>query len=105
MIVNHKLSDHYTILLNLNYENVRSQEIKKRTNQYETLIPEYDLAGGDEDDWTRMNMLLDMVNWETLFESLSPDESVSKLLNLLQEKVSSDFKKHSDFLENWKIFK
>ena len=98
MIVNSKLSDYYTILINLNYEKIKKQEKKKKTNQYETIIPEYDLAGGD--DWTRLNLILDGVNWESMFENLSPEESVCQLLKLLEEQVSLVFNKHLDFQDN-----
>ena len=100
MIVNSKLSDHYTILINLNYEKISKPERKKRTNQFESTIPEYDLAGGDDEDWIRINLLLDKVNWESLLENLSPEESVSQLLSLLEEKVSQVFNKQTDFLDN-----
>ena len=56
IIVNTHLSDHYTICLNLNYDKIVKKDIKKKKNHYETIIPEYDLKAGDEEDWVRLNL-------------------------------------------------
>ena len=99
VIVNSQLSDHFTICINLNYEKVKKKEIKKKSNQYRTTVPEYDLMAGDEEDWLRMDMIFRNVNWESLLENLSPTEALSKLLNVIEEKIPLVFNKHSDFLE------
>ena len=84
VIVNSQLSDHFTICINLNYEKVKKKEIKKKSNQYRTTVPEYDLMAGDEEDWLRMDMIFRNVNWESLLENLSPTEALSKLLNVIE---------------------
>ena len=56
-IINSNLSDHFTICINLNYENIKKSPNKKKTNHYETVIPEYSLKAGDDEDWMRLNLL------------------------------------------------
>ena len=98
-IVNSKLSDHFTIRINLNYENVTKPTSKKKVNHSQTKIPEYDLRGGDEEDWMRLNLLLDKVDWSNVMKNLSPEDSLSEFLNILERNVSQVFKKHKDFEE------
>ena len=95
IIVNSKLSDHFTICVNLNYDKIVQPESKKKKNS----IPEYDLKVGDDEDWSRLNLLLNKVNWETILEGLSPEESLMTLLKVLEENVPLVFSKHKDFLE------
>ena len=99
MIINSNLSDHFTICIHLNYETIRKPTVKKRTNHYHTVIPEYDLKNGDEEDWMRLNLLLNDVNWESLLEETSPEESLARFLNILEEKVPLVFSKHPSFSE------
>ena len=94
---NSNLSDHYTICISLYYEKVTKPPSKKKVNHFETIIPEYDLKAGDDEDWIRLNLLFDKVDWTSVMENLSPDESLSEFLRILQLHVSQVFKKHKDF--------
>ena len=98
-IVNSFLSDHFTICLNLNYENVRKPTKKKRSNHYHTIIPEYDLKDGDEEDWLRLNLLLNEVKWEEQLSATSSEESLGQFLAILESKVPLVFNKHPAFKE------
>ena len=95
-IINSLLRDHYTICINLNYKYTNTPDPKK-INHYKTSIPEYDLKAGDEEDWLRLNLLLNQVDWQNILENLSPEESVSKFLTLLEEKVSMIFQRTPAF--------
>ena len=97
MIVNNHLSDHYTICLNLNYENVKVEKNSRKINHYHSQLPEYNFRDADEEDWLRMNMELDLVDWATILEDKSPDEMTKIFLEILLEKASLVFKKLSTF--------
>ena len=96
-IVNSKLSDHYTICINLNYEKIQKSDDCNKTNHYQTKVPEFDLRAGDDEDWLRLNLLLDETRWESLMEDLSAEESLKVFLNVLEEKVSTIFTKKAQF--------
>ena len=86
MIVNSQLSDHYTVVLNLNYENIKVEENKKKANHYHTEIPEFNFLEADEEDWIRLNRELDKVDWASILEDQTPEEIISKFLSKLLEK-------------------
>ena len=80
------------------YDKIVQSESKKKQNLYGTSIPEYDLKVDDE-DWSRLNLLLNKVNWETILEGLSPEESLMTLLKVLEENLPMVLSEHKDFLE------
>ena len=98
-IINSRLSDHYTICIRLNYDQIRKSEDSRKTNHNLTSVPEYDIKAGDEEDWMRMNLMLNDVNWESLMENLSSEESLNLILKVIEEKVSMVFNRKSDFLD------
>ena len=69
MIVNSQISDHYTISIHLNYENVKVESSTSKKNQYHSKIPEFNFLDADEEDWLRVNLELDKVNWTNIFET------------------------------------
>ena len=100
MVVNSQLSDHNTICLNLNYENVKVAKTERRTNHYHSQIPEYNFHDADEEDWLRLNLELDKVDWSSIMDDKSSDELTEAFLVKLLEKVSLIFKKLSSFDDN-----
>ena len=97
VIVNSQLSDHFTICLNLNYEKLKKPEKKVKSNMYQTTIPEYDLKAGDEEDWLRLNLLLNKINWETIFQNLSTEECLISFLKVLEENIALVFSKRPEY--------
>ena len=93
MVVNSHLSDHNTICLNLNYENVKIETNGRKTNHYHSQIPEYNYRDADEEDWLRLNLELDKIDWSILLAEQSPDQMTQIFLEKLLEKVSLIFKK------------
>ena len=73
--------------------------IVKKSNYYLTSVPEYDTKAGDEEDWMRLNLMLNDIRWESLMENLSAEESLNIILKVIEEKVAMVFNKKSDFLE------
>ena len=102
MIVNSHLSDHYTIILNLNYENIKVEGNRKKVNHFHTEIPEFNFLEADEEDWMRLNRELDQVDWCSILEEESPENMTSLFLSKLLEKVQLIFKKLPQFDENSK---
>ena len=96
IIINSLLSDHNTICISLNYEEINKPKVKK-TNQYQSSIPEYDLKGGDDEDWFRLNLLFNQMDWEEILGDLSPEDSLSNFLKMVEEKVSLVFHKNPEF--------
>ena len=97
MIVNSQLSDHYTICANLNYEKVNSKSARRVENLYHSKLPEYNFRDADEEDWMRLNLEFDKLNWDSLLGNLSPAEMIEIFLNILQDKVALIFKKLPQF--------
>ena len=95
-IVNSKLSDHYTICINLNYEKIRKVKDGKKTNHYETSVPEFDLKAGDDEDWMRLNLLINETKWDSLMENLSAEESLNAFLKVVEQNVSLVFTKKKE---------
>ena len=77
-ITNSKLSDHNTILAKLSY-GLKPLERKEKINFASTKIPEYELKAADDEDWLRMNIILQQCNWEEKFKELS----VTDMTNIL----------------------
>ena len=71
--VNSALSDHNTICCDLSY-GLKPMELKGKVNFTTTQIPEYDTAGADEEDWLRINTLIQSIDWEAKFSELSITE-------------------------------
>ena len=99
MIVNSKLSDHFTICINLSLGSAQKSTSKKTENHYFSKISEYNLKDGDEEDWFRLNLMFNQVNWDSILEELSPEESIKKFLSILEENVILIFKKQKRFQE------
>ena len=99
MIVNSDLSDHYTMIINLNYEKIKAEGPRKKVNHYHTKIPEFNFLDADEEDWIRLNLELNQVDWSSILEEDSPDQMTNKFLSKLLEKVSLIFKRLPQFDE------
>ena len=41
---------------------------------YHSKIPEFNFRNADEEDWTRLNLEFDKVDWTNLLENQSPEE-------------------------------
>jgi hypothetical protein len=74
----------------------KSQDKK---NHYHSIISEFNLFEGDEVDWYRLNLLFDQVNWNSILEELSPEESLQKFISILEENVFLVFKNHKKVKE------
>ena len=96
-----KLSDHNTNVARLSY-NMKPQKIQEKLNFATTVIPDYDTAGADDEDWFRASKLLDMVNWTKELEDKSETEITNKILHEMESAViktmhkKRDFEKHGD---------
>ena len=79
-IINSKLSDHNTILAKLSYglEELRKKE---KVNFSASNIPEYNLNEAYNEDWLRMIMILQKVNWQDKLK----DKSVTEMVNTLNK--------------------
>ena len=97
IIVNSSLSDHFTIIINLNLKKSDSLKSQEQINHYFSKISELDLKEADEEDWYRLNLLFNKINWDSSLEELSTEESVQKFINLLEENASLVFKKKKRF--------
>ena len=98
IIVNKKLSDHYIIKIDLAYKMETSTKSKK-VNHCSTKIPEYDLLNASEEQWLRFNLILNKVNFETLFENCTATQMVDIFLNKIETLVDIIFDKKKTFLE------
>ena len=87
-MMNTKLSDHNTLIISLSYGMAETED--KRINQAVTDIPEYDLKNGDDEDWLRVNMLLQNINWEDKFEDKNVDEMTDIFLEICENNVKKD---------------
>ena len=91
MIVNSYLSDYFTIIINLNLptgERLRSPQLK---NHYHSKLSELNLKDADEEDWYRLNLLFNQIDWDSSLQELSPIESLRKFINILEENASLVF--------------
>ena len=91
--MNHHLSDHNSIIFNLNYEKVKTGKGKQRNNQYYTSIPDYNFIDADDEDWYRMNLELNKINWVSLLGDNAPEPMTDLFLNKLLETVQLIFDK------------
>ena len=100
IICNEKLSDHYIIQFNMNYENLNNKNTKKETkNHYKTNLNEYDFHGATEELWFRFNLLMQDVNFEEKFKDLNTTEKlnsfyseVSRIVDIIFEKKNPEQK-------------
>ena len=103
IICNEKLSDHYFIQLNMNYDNHVSNETKKeKTNHSKTNLNKYDFQAASDELWYRFNLLMQEVNFESMFENLDTTEKlnvfyseVSKIVDIIFEEKNSEIKVES----------
>ena len=61
-MIDTRLSDHSTILISLSYWMKELED--KKVNHAITDIPDYDLRNWDQEDWMRLNMLIQDINWD-----------------------------------------
>ena len=97
IIVNSSLSDHNTICINLSIKETSTPEPQQQKNYYFSKIAESNLKEADEEDWYRLNLLLNQINWDSILEELSPEESLNKFVSVLEENVDIVFKKQKHF--------
>ena len=97
IIVNSSLSDHNTICINLSIKETSTPEPQQQKNNYFSKIAESNLKEADEEDWYRLNLLLNQINWDSILEELSPEESLNKFVSVLEENVDIVFKKQKHF--------
>ena len=95
IINNRSFSDHNSIVVTLSL-GLKHLEASQRTNYSSTTIPEYDIKCEDEEDWMRMNMLIEKVKWEEELEGLTVQEMTDKLMLELESNVSLIFKKFDE---------
>ena len=72
----------------------------RKSNIYHSKIPEFNFRNADEEDWTRLNLEFDKVDWTNLLENQSPEEMTTSFLNKVLEKVSLVLKKKPQFEES-----
>ena len=68
LVNSRSFSDHNSLFIQLSY-GLKFMEQHKRTNHAFTVIPEYDLGGGDAEDWTRLNLLLEEIDWKRIWRT------------------------------------
>ena len=91
-----KLSDHYVIQLDMNYDNQVNKETRKeKTNHSKTNLNKYDFQGASDELWYRFNLLMQEVNFDLLFENLNTTEK----LNVFYSEVSRIKKSLVAYLE------
>ena len=91
------MSDHFTIWLNLNLSNSPKNKPKIAKNVFTSKIAELDMVSADEEDWYRLNLQFNKINWENILEDLSVDESLQRLIDVLVENCTMVFKSKSCF--------
>jgi len=85
-ITNTKLSDHNTICAELSY-GLKPLKEKKKVNFASTKVPEYDTRGADDEQWLRLNNLLNTIDWEDVFKEKSTTEMSEILFSEIEDKV------------------
>ena len=95
VIINRNLSDHNTIIHYLSYD-IAQMERSEKVNLCQTEIPEYNLMDGDDEDWTRMNLYLEHVDWLGQMEDKSVDEKTDVFLRILNDRVKQVFKRRDE---------
>ena len=59
IICNERLSDHYIIKFNLNYDDGQKRKAhKSKQNHYRTNLHQYDFHGASDELWFRFNLLV-----------------------------------------------
>ena len=96
-IVNSSLSGHFTIIINLNLAKSDSLKSQIQKNHYFSKISELNCKEADDEDWYRLNLLFNQINWDSSLEELSPEESVKKFNHLVEENASLVLKKQKRF--------
>ena len=87
IIVNSNLSDHNTICINLSLKETSNSKPQQQKNYFFSKIAESNLKEADEEDWFRLNLLLNQISWESILEELSPEDSLNKFISVLEENV------------------
>ena len=106
MIVNSKLSDHFTICLNLSLGGNLKSNPAKNENHFFPFISEYNLKDGDDENWYRLGLMLNQINWDSILEELCPEESLKKFVSILEDNVALIFKKQKVFQsDSGQVFK
>ena len=102
IVKSRSFSGHNPLVIQLSY-GLKPMEKHKRTNHAITDIPEYNLSDGDNEDWARMNLLLDEINWEQDMENKSVQQMTDLLMDNLNSNVKLVFKKkNGDSLDEHK---
>ena len=104
IICNDRLSDHYIIKFNLNYDNIGDNcHSAPKKDYYKTNLHEFDFYGASDELWYRFNILVQDVNFEELFENCSPTQKLETFYSKVSEIAEIIFeKKNSE--EDVKIF-
>ena len=103
-VVNSKLSDHNTIITDLSY-GPKELEKSQTRNFTSTTIPEYDSQGADNEEWGRINSLLETIDWNAQFEDKTVTEMTEILLKELEDKVEEVLQKKVNHFEETKEIK
>ena len=97
-IVNTKFSDHNTLEMDLNFSYNLDKKAEKKTNPYQTKVPEYDTENADDDDWLNFAKMLDKVDIKTEFGGPQNTHTKTvKFYNLLEATTALIFKKKKAF--------
>ena len=97
IIVNSILSDHFTICVNLSLKTGQKNIQEKQKNHYLSSLAEYNMKDADDEDWYRLNLMLDCIDWDSILQELSTEESTMKFISILEEHVELIFKKKQQF--------
>ena len=98
IINSRNFSDYNSLVVDL-FFGLNHLESDKRVNYALTTVPEYDTKCGDDEDWMRMNMLLQKINLEEELANNSVQEMTDKVLSKVEKNVSLIFKKRDEFAE------
>ena len=96
-----QFSDHNSHIVNLSFGLEQMQETR-RTNFAYTSIPEYNTKTGDDEDWMRMNMLIEEAQLETKIKDLSVKEMTDTIMETIETSVKMVFKKKDTFEDGQK---
>ena len=94
IICNERLSDHYIIKFNLNYENIQDNcQAAPKKDYYKTNLHDYDFHGASEELWFRFNLLMQEVNFDEIFKDLNTTQKLDKFYSEVIKVVDIIFDK------------
>ena len=105
VVCNSRLSDHYIVKFDVNYEQ-KVKTTEKSKDFYKTRLNEYDFFNASDELWLRFNLLIMNINFEEIFRNLSTSQMLEKFYEVIEDTVDIIFEKKEALKEKEKdIFK